>query len=94
LVRERIGQYGRTDSPCDRDCGNCTVCSEICPIGAITESGYDVGRCMQIVRDDEGNYKTFCGLCMKACPQGKANNPMHTDAEKPNRLSKCSAITV
>lgn len=74
-----------TDSPCDGGCGDCTVCSETCPIGAITESGYDVGRCRQIVMDDEGNYKTFCGLCMKVCPQGNDNNAMHTEVDKPHR---------
>ena len=61
-----------TGSPCAEGCGDCTICSEICPSGAITESGYDVDRCREIVTDDRGNPRTFCGLCMKVCPYGNA----------------------
>jgi epoxyqueuosine reductase QueG len=55
------------------DCGDCMLCSEICPIGAIGDCGYDVRKCRQVVTDARGEYKTFCGLCMQICPQGSAN---------------------
>ncbi len=76
--RDDLGAIG---VPSVGDCGECAICSEICPSGAITESGYDVVKCRKIVTDDQGNYKTFCGLCMKVCPQGNANNVMHTDVD-------------
>lgn len=62
-----------TDSHYVGSCGDCTICLEICPSGSICEEGYDVEKCRQVVCDDKGNYKTFCGLFMKMCPQGNAN---------------------
>ena len=73
-------KLGATDSPYIGSCGDCIICSEICPSGSICEEGYNVEKCRQVVRDDKGNYKTFCGLCMKMCPQGTANKAMHSDA--------------
>ena len=52
------------------ECGNCMACAIICPAGAISKNAYDVNTCRRIVTDDMGEYKRFCGLCMKACPKG------------------------
>jgi len=68
-----------TGSPFQGDCGNCTMCAEICPSGAIDEKGYDVAKCSRVVTDD-GKYKTFCGLCMRVCPQGENSNAVHAEA--------------
>jgi epoxyqueuosine reductase QueG len=47
-------------------CGTCTACAEACPNRAITPNGYDVVRCREIVIDECGQPKAFCGLCMQA----------------------------
>ena len=74
-------EMGATSKTCDGSCGSCTACLEVCPVGAITQYGYDVDKCRKVVTDSKGDYKTFCGLCMKACPQGNANNAMHMDVD-------------
>ena len=63
-----------TGAPFQGDCGDCMMCAEICPSHAIDEAGYNVAKCRQVVTDDNGKYKTFCGLCMKVCPQGDSIN--------------------
>ena len=62
-----------TGAPCVGDCGDCTVCAEVCPSGAIGAKGYDVAKCRSVVTDEKGNYKTFCGLCMQVCPRGSSS---------------------
>jgi epoxyqueuosine reductase QueG len=58
------------------ECGECLACAKACPAGAINKNGYDVNKCKQVVTDQKGETKTFCGLCMRACPQGIANSPV------------------
>lgn len=53
-------------------CSGCEACVQACPASAISGNGYYVGKCRTIVTDASGNYKTFCGLCMQACPYGNA----------------------
>lgn len=73
---------GLTGHPFLGSCGECMVCSEACPSGAISKNAYDVGKCKQIVTDTQGKYKTFCGLCMKVCPIGNDKQLHAADADK------------
>lgn len=77
--RVRIGtiftkdDLGETGFPFTGDCADCMICLEICPSGAIEKNGLNEKKCRQIVSDANGEYKTFCGLCMQVCPIGNAN---------------------
>ena len=74
--RVRIGILLATGSvePTERSyagkCGECLECIKACPVNAISDTKYDVETCKGVVLDDHGEYKTFCGLCMKVCPIG------------------------
>lgn len=57
--------------PVNNGCGDCTRCIELCPARAITESGYDMSKCLEKLktfskRPGIGVY--ICGVCVKACP--------------------------
>jgi epoxyqueuosine reductase QueG len=54
-------------------CGDCEACVDACPANAISASGYDVGKCRQVVLDADGENRAFCGMCVQACPHGSAN---------------------
>jgi epoxyqueuosine reductase QueG len=63
-----------TGTPLPNGCGECTRCIRSCPAGAISESGYDLEKCL-------AKLKTFaaipgigvhiCGVCVKACPRAE-----------------------
>jgi epoxyqueuosine reductase QueG len=83
--RVRLGTIFTKDDPREDDlkvcghppaggCGGCTACSEICPAGAIEKNGYNMNRCIPVVTNANGQYKTFCGLCMQVCPKGPAGS--------------------
>ena len=57
-------------------CGDCTLCEESCPAGALKDGAYDEKLC-QAFRDNPDNQLQFseyswykCDLCMRACPTG------------------------
>ncbi|MFP4497563.1 MAG: hypothetical protein ACLFQV_05070 [Vulcanimicrobiota bacterium] len=65
----------KADKPMEADCGKCKICMGMCPAGAITEQGYDLEACHQLL---QGFGKTLhvsliCGVCQKAC---RGNNPL------------------
>lgn len=74
------------DQPLRNGCGICAACSEACPAAAIrnvpTESHYesreeaiDLMRCLGMLTEFRalpGIGYTFCGICIRACPYGKA----------------------
>ena len=78
FTRDDIGAAGH---PLSSSCGECVACSNACPANAISTSGYDVVKCRQVVTDSQGKYKTFCGLCMKACPIGQSRGAAAPEAE-------------
>ena len=59
------------DAPTERSCGECRICIETCPAGAISEDGYDKERCLEKIksfRSVRGIGHYIFGVCVKACP--------------------------
>ena len=59
------------DVPVEGGCGECRICIEMCPAGAISEDGYDKESCldkMKSFRSIRGIGHYICGVCVKACP--------------------------
>ena len=59
------------DTPVEGGCGECRICIEMCPAGAITEDGYDKQTCLEKLksfRSIRGTGHYICGVCVKACP--------------------------
>lgn len=68
-----------TDSPLDRDCGDCRDCIPVCPARAIHEhqGEFDHLACFEMLKEFQrqryvGQY--ICGLCVRACG-GTDNRP-------------------
>ena len=62
----------KTDSPIERDCGECKNCIGICPVKAIKDSYKDWNKaaCLEKLKyfaktHNVGQY--ICGLCVKVC---------------------------
>lgn len=59
------------DAPIEGGCGECRICIEMCPAGAISEDGYDKESCLEKIksfRSIRGIGHYICGVCVKACP--------------------------
>jgi epoxyqueuosine reductase len=63
----------------DDSCGSCRKCIDACPVSALSETGFDVNKCMshynqskRILTDHEmdSNYALFgCDICQMVCPK-------------------------
>lgn len=75
------------DQPLQRDCGNCTICIDLCPTKAIV-SPYiiDRARCLQYIserpmkvplafRDKWRDILYGCTICQEVCPRNKGIIP-------------------
>ncbi len=71
------GDY-RYDPFSGSPCGDCTLCLDSCPAGALQQGEYDENICRQF-RESEENTLSFsphsklrCDICMRVCPLGEA----------------------
>jgi len=65
----------KTNTPVAGECGGCTRCIEICPVGAIkeTHTRWDKQACLERLRYFAKAYNVgqyICGLCVKVCNPG------------------------
>ncbi|TQR19080.1 tRNA epoxyqueuosine(34) reductase QueG [Psychrobacillus vulpis] len=77
-------------------CGDCTLCLDICPTGALIQGGQlDAQRCIAFVtqtktivpdefRTKIGNRIYGCDTCQTICPKNKGKANMHQSAFKPD----------
>ena len=72
--------------PMESRCGDCNLCTEACPSGAILginyvrgmarEEIFDAEKCSRHMKQAFGHIGrgAVCGLCMKACPVGRSRS--------------------
>lgn len=91
-----------TDAPLEADpplanhCGRCTLCIEVCPVGAVRgaswtdhpedrEAALDFAKCLAKLKDDFATRtdigSPICGICIKACPWSKPKKRTTPKAE-------------
>ncbi len=72
------------DVPADGECGECTLCQEACPTGALdTPYQCDIERCLTLhmvnnkedlprdIREKAGTIIAHCNACLDACPKNR-----------------------
>lgn len=72
------------DSPLDGDCGECSLCQEACPTGALSEPyKCNIERCLTLhtlynkgtipyeIREKTGTRIAHCNACIDACPKNR-----------------------
>ncbi|WNQ12107.1 tRNA epoxyqueuosine(34) reductase QueG [Paenibacillus aurantius] len=84
------------DTPVTEDCGECTLCIDACPTGALVGPGQlNASRCVSFVTqtkglvDDEmkrkiGNRLYGCDTCQVVCPKNKGMNWTHQPELQPD----------
>lgn len=84
------------DTPMEDECGECRLCIDVCPTGAIVEGGQlNAQRCIAFVTQtktslpDEfrakiGNRIYGCDTCQTVCPKNKGKLNLHQSEFKPD----------
>ncbi len=84
------------DTPMEDECGDCRLCIDVCPTGAIIEGGQlNAQRCIAFVTQtktslpDEfrakiGNRIYGCDTCQTVCPKNKGKLNLHQPEFKPD----------
>ena len=86
------------DSPLDTDCGECCLCQDACPTGALHEPyKCDIERCLTLhtlynkgtlpyeIREKTGTTLSHCNACLDACPKNKKLS-IQTEISNPENL--------
>lgn len=89
------------DQPIEDECGDCTLCLDVCPTGALIQPGQlDAKRCVAFLtqtktvipeefRDKIGNRVYGCDSCQTICPKNKGMlNAYHDVFEPEPELAK------
>lgn len=88
-------------TPLEDECGDCTLCIDVCPTGAIVEAGVlNSQRCVAFLtqtkgflsdefRTKIGNRLYGCDTCQTVCPKNKGKlNWIHEEFKPDSKLSK------
>jgi len=91
------------DEPLDDSCGDCRICIDVCPTGAIIQGGQlDSQRCIAFLtqvkdfvpeeyRDKIGNRLYGCDTCQAVCPRNRhVDNHFHAELEPEPEITKPS----
>lgn len=83
------------DEPMEDQCGDCTLCLDVCPTGALIQPGQlDAQRCVAFLtqtktmipdefRTKIGNRVYGCDSCQTICPKNKQKHNLHQVAFEP-----------
>lgn len=84
------------DEPMEDECGECTLCMDACPTGALIQAGQlNAQRCIAFLtqtktaipeefRDKIGNRVYGCDTCQTICPKNKRKHNLHQRAFDPD----------
>ena len=83
------------DVPMEDECGDCTLCLDVCPTGALIQGGQlNAQRCIAFLtqskmpipeefRTEFGNRVYGCDTCQTVCPKNKGKHNLHQQAFQP-----------
>jgi len=84
------------DTPVEEGCGDCNLCVESCPTGALVQGGQlDAQKCVSFLtqvkgfipdefRGKIGNRLYGCDTCQVVCPKNKGKHFAHQEAFRPD----------